>query len=134
MIAILSQQIIGSALKCFGCFFDYGVDFVLRGDCKPVQYLALERASRRFSSRPRPVDSSHVSFIVSAICVFLAIDDYSGMEQGCADCPEDRGKPTRLNSILADSLELAQLCTNNQKREWSYRKQIIYIDDNLGLL
>ena len=43
-----------------------------------------------------PVYAGHAALVMSSVCVFFAVDDDSGMEEGRADRPEDGGKSSRL--------------------------------------
>lgn len=76
MVAVLGEQIVGSALESFGSVFDNGVDFVLRRDCEAVQNLTFECASWWLGAWFCPVYAGHAPLVVAAVGIFFAIDHY----------------------------------------------------------
>jgi len=70
-----------------------------------MDYATSKCAAWWFKSRCHPVDSSHISSVVTSICILFAIDYDAAMQQSIADMPKEG-------------------------REIAWRKKIVDIDAN----
>jgi hypothetical protein len=72
--------------------------FRIGGQSETLEDLAAKCASWWFEAGLCPVDAGEAASVVPTVGVFTVVDYNAGVEEGCAEGPEDGGEPPSLQT------------------------------------
>lgn len=81
MVAVPREKIVSGPEELFGRFVKYGIDFFFGCECKAVEDLTSESATRRVGLGLRPVHAGQARAIMATVGIFPAVDDDSGVQE-----------------------------------------------------
>lgn|SRR5687768_2933453 len=80
VVAIPGEEIVFCPKELVRCFAKYSIDLVFGCECKPVEDLLFESATRRVGLGFGPVYAGQASAIVAAVGILSTVDDDSRVQ------------------------------------------------------